>query len=123
VISIHKTGKPPRRRDRLALCVTVAAFLATLPGCEKQVSDVSLDELARNPSIYSGREVRTGGKLRYHPAPPHYWIESAAGARVEVIGLQDPVLMRGTELRVAGRFSYSQERGRLIEVESQELRY
>ena len=63
------------------------------------------------------------GELRYHPSPPHYWIESPAGTRVEVMGLQNPVLVPGAELRVTGVFRYSRERGRLIEVESHELRY
>lgn len=89
-------------------------------GCDRQASDVSLDELARRPSIYSGHLVRTVGELHYHPSPPHYWIESAAGARVEVTGLRDPELLRGARLRVTGRFRYSRERGRRIEVESRE---
>jgi hypothetical protein len=93
-----------------------------LLGCEKTPPALSLDELARNPSIYSGYRVSAVGELRHHPSPPHYWIESAAGARVEVVGLRDPELLHGATLRVTGRFRYSRERGRLIEVESQELR-
>ncbi len=104
---------------RLAL----AAALSMMPGCEKHSPELSLDELARRPAIYSGHRVSTGGELHYHPSPPHYWIESATGTRVEVLGLQDPVLVPGAELRVTGVFRYSRERGRRIEVESQDLRY
>ena len=102
--------------------LVVATALAMVLGCEKQASEVSLDELARNPSIYRGHPVSTVGGLRFYPSPPHYWIESAAGARVEVIGLRDPELLLGAELRVTGRFRYSRARGRRIEVESQALR-
>jgi hypothetical protein len=101
----------------------VVAVLATVLGCEKRAPHLSLDELARQPSLYSGQRVSAVGELHYHPSPPHYWIESAAGARVEVSGLADPVLLPGAELRVTGVFRYSREHGRRIEVESQELRY
>ncbi|MEM1189472.1 MAG: hypothetical protein AAF640_13390 [Pseudomonadota bacterium] len=108
---------------RFARHLGVAAALALIMGCAKHAPELSLDELASRPSTYDGHRVSTEGALHYHASPPHYWIESASGVRVEVLGLQDPVLTPGTELRVTGRFLYSRARGRRIEVESQELRY
>jgi hypothetical protein len=94
-----------------------------MQGCERPPAEVSLDELARNPSLYDGHRVSARGELRYFPSPAHYWIESATGTRVEVIGVPDPVLRPGAELRVTGTFHSSRDRGRLIDVEAYELSY
>lgn len=97
--------------------------MAMVLGCERQAAEVSIDELARRPAVYRDHRVVTTGELRYHAPPAHYWIESAAGARVEVLGLRNPDLLLGSDVRVSGRFRYSRDRGRRIEVETQELPY
>ena len=99
------------------------ALALLLASCSRRPPEVSLDELARDPLFYHGRQISASGELRYHPDPAHYWIESPAGNRVEVLGLQDPVLVAGAQLRVTGTFRYSRDKGRRIDVETQELRY
>ncbi|MEO1081023.1 MAG: hypothetical protein AAFY29_15805 [Pseudomonadota bacterium] len=109
-------------QHRYVYRLAVVAILSLMTGCAERASNVSLDELARRPTSYSGHRVSTVGELRYHSPPPHFWLESASGARVEVLGLTDPALITGAELRVTGRFRYSRERGRRIDVETQEIR-
>lgn len=99
--------------------VVPIALAMLLAGCSQQASETSLDELARNPLIYHGYRVSAVGELKSHPDPLHYWIESASGTRVEVLGLKDPELLLGAQVRVTGTFRYSRERGRRIEVENQ----
>ena len=102
---------------RFVVLIAVARLLA---GCSQQASEISLDELARNPMMYHGYRVSAAGELRSHPDPLHYWIESSSGTRVEVNGLENPDVLLGTQLWVTGTFRYSRDKGRRIEVTAQE---
>jgi len=82
------------------------------------VTEVTLAQLTAFQSDYDGRRVLTGGTLRTHPDPRHYWIEDSALNRVALDSDEMLDHRVGTTVTVRGRFAYDREAGRSIAVEA-----
>jgi hypothetical protein len=103
--------------------VLLAAALAV--GCGSTAPDVPTDvalvELVEDQEGYDGEVVTAEGVVRTYDSPRHHWIEDADQNRVE-LEPQDLVAPHvGDEIRVTGRYSFRDDRGRLIEVDDLEV--
>ena len=101
---------------RGAAALVLAGLLAAACGePQSQVTEASLEDLARFPDTYQGRQVAATGTVRTHPSPEHYWIEDDALHRVEILPAEVVAGRVGEQVRVEGRFRYAPDRGRAIE--------
>jgi hypothetical protein len=96
----------------------VAALLAGCSGTTSSTpTPVTLAELVEDQHGYDGDLVTVEGTVRSYDAPVHHWIEDVAQHRVE-LEPQDLVAAHvGDLIRVTGRYSFRDDRGRLIEVD------
>jgi hypothetical protein len=106
---------------------TGAAWLtaAVLAGCGGATpttpTSVTLAELVEDQHGYDGDLVTVEGTVRSYDAPLHHWIEDVDQHRVE-LEPQDLVAAHvGDLIRVTGRYSFREDRGRLIEVDDLEV--
>lgn len=102
---------------RIAAALVLAALLAAA-GCaesEPQVTEATLEDLARFPDTYQGRRVAATGTVRMHPSPEHYWIEDDALNRVAVQPASAVASRLGERVRVEGRFRYAPDEGRVLQ--------
>lgn len=89
-----------------------------LSGCSNEAQDLTLAQLVGQQRAYDGRMVRTTGVLHGYANPPHYWIADVQDHRVELVTKEDLAPRLGRTLSVRGRFRYSANDGRRIEVET-----
>lgn len=82
---------------------------------------VTLAELVADQDGYHGDVVTVEGTVRSYDAPRHHWIEDPDQHRVE-LEPQDLVQPHvGASIRVTGRYSFRDDRGRLIEIDDLEV--
>ena len=96
----------------------LAALVLALGGCAigEAPEDVALAELAAQPALYDGRVLRLRGLVRSFDAPRHYWLEDEYVNRV---GLHPAELIAphlDRRIAVVGRYSFSRERGRQLQI-------
>ena len=94
-----------------ALLVLAAALTMTLSACASEPSGpeaVTLAELVAEQEHYDGTLVVSEGVVRTYDTPRHFWIEDVEG-------------LVGHEIRVVGRFSFQDDRGRVITIEDLEV--
>ncbi|HKY76235.1 MAG TPA: hypothetical protein VJS45_08855 [Acidimicrobiia bacterium] len=82
---------------------------------------VSVAELTASQEAHDGRYVRTEGVVRrFGPEDGalrlHYVVEDDVANRVKLVGA-DPAPLVGRAVEVVGRFRFTEELGRFIEVE------
>lgn len=107
-----------------ALLVVAAAVLLALSACAAEPTGpepVTLAELAAQQEQHDGTFVVTEGIVRTYDTPPHYWIEDVDLNRVELVPMKDVEGLVGHEIRVVGRFSFQDDRGRVITVDDLEV--
>jgi hypothetical protein len=105
--------------------VNVLVASALVAGCGPATPDVPTDvalvELVEDQEGYDGEVVTVEGVVRTYDSPRHHWIEDVDQHRVE-LEPQDLVAPHvGDEIRVTGRYSFRDDRGRLIEVDELEV--
>lgn len=99
-------------------CLALTLACVCCIACDTDPQEVSIAQLARQQRDYDGRVVLTLGVLRSHDSPRHYWIADAADNRVELLSRDDLSPHTGRTLTVQGRFRYTADLGRRIEVAS-----
>lgn len=124
---------PPARRPRsgalvaaavlvVAAAVAAVAWVATAPsGGDDEPRDLTLSQLTGAQERHDGEWVRTEGVVRRFGAAEgatrlHYVVEDDVPNRVRLDG-GDPARYVGRRVEVVGRFRFTEERGRSIEVE------
>jgi hypothetical protein len=106
---------------------TGAAWLtaAVLAGCggstSSSPSPVTLAELVEDQQGFDGDLVTVEGTVRSYDAPLHHWIEDADQHRVELEPQELVAPHVGDRVRVAGRYTFRDDRGRLIEIDDLEV--
>ena len=111
-------GIAPRAR---ATALAGLAVMALLAGCGSDADtprEATLAVLVANSSAYDQQDVLTMGRVRSFDEPLHYWIEDVDLNRVEIKPHDLIAPHLGKEVEVKGHFSFSQEAGRLLQVES-----
>ncbi|WP_192034615.1 hypothetical protein [Halomonas sp. YLGW01] len=104
------------------LHVLVIPCLLALAGCggADEVMPVPLPVLAAEPAAYDGKRVATSGVVRSFAPPRHYWIEDQDLHRVEIVPPERVAAHLGREVSVVGRFRFTPDAGRRLEVEALE---
>lgn len=100
-----------------AMIVMIWVLLA---GCSSDPAprEAPLTVLTTDSAALDGRLVATEGVVRHFEAPLHYWIEDAELNRVALSPHEAVAPYLGERVRVVGEFSFSQGRGRHIDVDS-----
>ncbi len=102
----------------------VAVSLLALASCGQAASDprvVTLAELVTEQDAHDGSMVITEGIVQTFEQPRHAWIEDVDQRRVELLP-PDPVEdLEGRRVRVTGRFTFVEDRGRGIEIDNIEV--
>ncbi|WP_052668453.1 hypothetical protein [Nitriliruptor alkaliphilus] len=102
----------------------LAALCVGVIGCgvgDDQPVEVSLAELVEDQHAYDGRTVITSGVVRSFDDPVHYWIEDRDVHRVEVVPAELIEQHVGAEVEVTGRYTFRDDEGRRIEIDSLEV--
>lgn len=102
---------------RIVVLLLAAVVLAACGLVRDEPVEVSLAELVAAQEDHDGRMVATEGVVRSHDDPLHYWIEDDDPNRVELVPHEEVEPNLGEHVRVVGRFTFSLDGGRLIEVE------
>ncbi|WP_018935737.1 hypothetical protein [Thioalkalivibrio sp. ALJ24] len=98
----------------------VLAGMVLLAGCGGETtSQVTLDQLAGAAADFDGEMVEVTGRVETFEDPRHYWIEDDPQNRVAISPEQTVADRVGEEVRLVGRFSYSPEDGRSLEVDEE----
>ena len=100
---------------------TALVLLALLLGaaCSSgAATEVDLRVLAEQQEAWDGRVVQVTGVLRTHDAPEHYWVEDDAQHRVELVPDDGLAMLVGRRVTARGRFTFREDEGRRIEVDS-----
>ncbi len=97
--------------------LAAAALLAT--GCNplEEPREAPLAQLVALQDDHDGRTVITEGEVKTFEEPRHYWIEDDRLNRVGLVPDEAAREHLGQRVRITGRFHYSAETGRRIEVE------
>jgi hypothetical protein len=106
------------RPAMLLLAAVLAATVAACPPRDAEPVAVPLSQLVADQDAFDGRLVRTVGVVRSHDEPLHYWVEDDRPNRVELVPHEQVADLVGQEVEVTGRFTFSADRGRVIEVET-----
>jgi hypothetical protein len=102
----------------LVLCLAVVGV--GVLGCAGDRSEprvVTLAELVAEQDAYDGSMVMVEGTVRTYDQPRHYWIEDVEQHRVELFPHDLVEDLVGHQIRVTGRFTFVDDRGRGIDVE------
>jgi hypothetical protein len=106
---------------RGSILVGVAALVLLAVSCGGGgIRDVTLGELVADEGEFSGDQVRLRGTVVRFENPEHYVVEDERSNRVEVRPLEDIAPFDGMLVEVTGRFTFSEDRGRLLELEEVE---
>ena len=101
--------------------VVVVATLLLLAACGGGgIRDVTLGQLVADEAEYDGDQVRLRGTVVGFENPEHYVVEDERSNRVEVRPLDDIAPFEGMEVEVTGRFTFSEDRGRMLDLEEVE---
>lgn len=116
VVSAVVRGRSPA--GWVVLVVMVAGLVAL--GCAGGASEpraVSLAELVREQDAHDGATVIAEGTVQTYDEPRHYWIEDAEQHRVELFPHELVEDLVGHRVRVTGRFTFVDDRGRGIDID------
>jgi hypothetical protein len=111
-------------RGRAWSRVIVTVVSVVLLGCaagEPQPEVVSLADLVAEQDAYDGATVIAEGTVQSYDDPRHYWVEDIEQHRVELFphgAVEDLV---GQRIRVTGRFTFRDDRGRGIDIDELEV--
>jgi hypothetical protein len=112
-------GDAVRRTSALLLAAAVLAGCGpTEPGSPREVT---LEELVTDQEGHDGEVLTLEGVVRSYDAPVHHWIEDADQHRVELEPQDLVAPLVGEEVRVTGRYSFEEDRGRLLEIDDLEV--
>lgn len=111
------------RPGRTWMSVFVAVASIALPGCagDRPPQVVSLAQLVTEQDAYDGSTVIAEGTVQTHDQPRHYWIEDADQHRVELFPPEAVADLVGQRIRVTGRFTFRDDRGRGIDIDDLEV--
>ncbi len=84
------------------------------------IRDVTLGELVADEGEFSGDQVRLRGTAVRFENPEHFVVEDERSNRVQITPLEDIAPFDGMLVEVTGRFTFSEDRGRLLELEEVE---
>jgi hypothetical protein len=104
--------------------MVVAVVGSALFGCgggPSQPQVVSLAELVAEQDAHDGSTVIAEGVVQTFDEPRHYWIEDAEQHRVELFPPELVEDLVGLRIRVTGRFTFQDDRGRGIDVDELEV--
>lgn len=104
--------------------LVVAIVGIALLGCAggpPQPQTVSLAELIAEQDAYDASTVIAEGTVQTYDQPRHYWIEDAEQHRVELFPHEVVEDLVGQRIRVTGRFTFRDDRGRGIDVDDLEV--
>ena len=103
--------------------VVVALASIALLGCagDSAPQVVSLADLVGEQDVYDGSTVSAEGTVQTHDQPRHYWIEDAQQHRVELFPHDAVADLVGQRVRVTGRFTFRDDRGRGIDIDELEV--
>lgn len=90
-------------------------------GGSPQPQAVSLAELATAHDAHDGSFVIAEGTVRTYDQPRHWWIEDAEQHRVELFPHELVEDLVGQRIRVTGRFTFHDDRGRGIDIDDLEV--
>lgn len=82
---------------------------------------VTLADLVADQDRHEGSLITTDGIVRTYDEPLHYWIEDAAQHRVELFPHERVEVLVGHRVRVTGRFTFDDDRGRAIDIDDLEV--
>lgn len=82
---------------------------------------VSLADLVAEQDVYDGSVVIVEGTVQTHDQPRHSWIEDAEQHRVEVFTHDAVADLVGRRIRLTGRFTFRDDRGRGIDIDELEV--
>lgn len=98
--------------------MVVAIVGIAVLGCTgDSVEQVSLAELVAEQDAYDGSLVIAEGTVQTYDQPRHYWIEDIEHHRVELFPHELVEDLVGQRIRVTGRFTFRDDRGRGIDVD------
>lgn len=81
------------------------------------IRDVTLGQLVADEAEYDGDRVRLRGTVVGFENPEHYVVEDERSNRVQVTPIEDIGAFEGTVVEVTGRFTFSEDRGRQLQLE------
>jgi hypothetical protein len=108
-------------RTRLPVAVLVIVLATACASGPAEPEAVTLADLVAEQDHYDGRVVLTEGTVRTYDSPRHYWIEDVELHRVELVPDEEVADLVGQDVRVIGRFTFADDRGRVIEVQELEV--
>lgn len=104
------------------MAVVSCLLLATAcAGGSTEPRAVTLEELVTEQDAHDGATVVVDGIVDTYDQPRHYWIEDAAQHRVELFPHELVEDLVGHRIRVTGRFTFVDDRGRGIDVDELEV--
>ena len=103
------------------IAVIISITLFGCAGGSPQPQPVSLAELATAQDAYDGSRVIAEGTVQTYDQPRHYWIEDTEQHRVELFPHELVEGLVGQRIRVTGRFSFRDDRGRGIDIDDLEV--
>lgn len=109
-----------RYRRLLAMALLPALLLACGPRVDVPRT-VTLADLVVDQELHDGSVVTTEGIVRTYDEPRHYWIEDAEQHRVELFPHEGGEDLVGQTVRVTGRFTFREDRGRAIDIDDLEV--
>ncbi|TVR30986.1 MAG: hypothetical protein EA388_14015 [Nitriliruptor sp.] len=98
------------------------ASIALLGCADRSPAEVvSLADLVAEQDAYDGSTVIAEGTVQAHDEPRHFWIEDAGQHRVELFPPDAVADLVGQRIRVTGRFTFRDDRGRGIDIDDLEV--
>lgn len=115
----RRCGPRPTRAWALVLFAGIA--LLGCAGGSSPPQAVPLADLVVEQDVYDGSMVIVEGTVQTHDQPRHSWIEDAEQHRVEVFPHDAVADLVGQRIRVTGRFTFRDDRGRGIDIDELEV--
>ena len=111
------------RPGRMWLWLVVGfASIAPLGCADRSPAEVvSLADLVAEQDAYDGSTVIVEGTVQTRDEPRHFWIEDAGQHRVELFPPDAVADLVGQRIRVTGRFTFRDDRGRGIDIADLEV--
>lgn len=119
---MRRDDRSPTAARPSPLLVALMALAVALAGCGGP-RGVSLTELAINAPEYDGQEVEVSGVVREFgddegPVEHHYVLQDADVNRVQLLPDEEAAPHVGSAVRVIGTFSYADDRGRALQIDT-----
>lgn len=98
-----------------------AILLPTLAACgngdDGDPEAVTLGQIVADQASYDGDLLRIEGVVVGFENPEHYVVEDEQQNRVQLLPTGEAAAFEGEQIVVVGRFAFSEEEGRRIEIE------